>query len=243
MSKLYYFIALLIVGIGVWASLNFGHEEVQSTNIIPLTYIESPSHAAAKIIDSFSEKIKKNPLIYIGVYPDSQDDMILVNELLSALQKNPELSLQHIISEPLLAQKVIIQKFVTDELDTKDDRQRLIAGLGKAKELNQRVAVIVPTIYSSQLIRNNPVNLLMTESKLKILSISLVPLKYNQDDPTDLMYPCRVENDLEGYGAIGCEIQKRSSQLRGRKAIQNGFVMIIDKMSENDFFVYYQKIK
>lgn len=243
MNKAYYAIAALILLAGIWISYQIDDGGVQSTNISPLSYLNNEAEVADKIMAVLSDKIKDYPIVYFGVYPDSTEDMLILMEALSVIQNDPGLKFDHFIIEPLMAKKEVIKDLITDEINTKDDRVRFVEGLKKSLSINQKAAVIVPSIYSAQIVKFNPVNILKQESGLKVLSVTFLPLKYNSDDPTDLMYPCRVEKDPEGYGALGCAIQKRSSNLRGRKANQTGYVLVIDQQTDTDIFIYLQKIR
>jgi len=238
MKWLYYSISALVVVGGISVSIYFGIQP-KTVPMIKLSYFSEPEKIADSILAISGLKIMDAPVLLLGVHPQSEIDMRIWKNF---LDKNihPGLKYDVVVIDPNLPYKNLIS--ANFEMDLKDDRPRFLEGLQAAKDKNLRTVIIVPTIYSSQLIKQNPVDLLKSEGKIKPVSMSLVPFKLSVDDKQSSPYPCLVERDVEGTGPLGCAIQIKESTLRVRRDKAHGWAGMMDLVGENDYLVFVQKV-
>lgn len=239
MKWLYVTVSTLVVVLGISASVYFGAQP-RTVPLIKLSYFNEPEKIAEAIVSIAGLKIMEAPVLFLGVHPHSETDMKIWKAFLDK-NSHPGLKYDVVVMDPNLPYKNMIA--ANSEIDIKDDRPRFIEGLKAAQEKNLRIAIIVPTIYSSQLIKQNPVDLLKAEGQFKPVSMSLVPFKLYADEKENPIYPCIVERDVEGTGPLGCAIQIKERSLRVKKEKAHDWAGMMDLVGENDYLVFVQKVK
>jgi hypothetical protein len=197
--------------------------------------IETPERFGGAIAQRLWMEIRENNLIFLGVDPNRPDDLKVWLGFLESL-KTPDLSYGFIVVEPALPNKGMIH--YQDEVDMKNDVDRMAEGLKKALETNMRVAVIVPSIYSSQAIPNNPMSVLKSKMNFQPLSISIAEATLNREEESKSVYPCATgSGDTGGLGSWGCLIQTKSRGLYRKKLESGKYLGLMDQVGATDYLV------
>jgi hypothetical protein len=106
----------------------------------------------------------------------------------------------------------------------------------------QRVAVIMPTIYSSQLIPGNVAFKMKNQAHLKITSMSITDFPRSREEEKYMRYPCSVEDvDQSGLGKLGCFITQEARTNYRKKMTHDSLVGLVDQMGMSDYLVLLRK--
>jgi hypothetical protein len=240
MNKLYWtFLGLLIIA-GITVTIYFGLQPRPIPKIKP-SEVATAERAGEAVTQRLWLELKDAKIVFLGVDPDKPDDMKVWKSFLDSF-KNPDEKFTYVVIDPLLPSKDTVAH--SDEIDMNHDFDRFVAGLKTAVANNQKVAVIVPTIYSSQAIPGNPINR-MKEALLSIpfMSFSVVQPTLNREEEATAQFPCVTgSGDNSGLGSFGCLIQSKSRGLYMKKFESGKFLMLLDQIGATDYLLLLRQI-
>jgi hypothetical protein len=233
------FLAVLFV-IGVGVSVYFGIQPRPVPKIKP-SQTETPERLGEAIAQRLWAEIKDTPLIFLGVDPDRADDMRVWLGFLESLE--PAMKYSTVLMEPRLTYKDMVPK--SENIDINQQYNGFVEWLKIAMEHNRRVAVIVPTLYSSQAIPENPVNRLKKEmaNPAFFISLSIVEPTLEKEEESKAAYPCVTGGgDTRGLGSFGCLIQGKSRSLYLKKFESGKYLGLMDQIGGTDYLVLFRRI-
>ncbi|HWU42765.1 MAG TPA: hypothetical protein VN132_04975, partial [Bdellovibrio sp.] len=180
MKYLYWFAAAVVIALGVYLSTHISLEP-QSISKIEFTQVSIPEEFGKMIFERVRREVKQAPIIFVGVTPGQIEDLELWRGFFEANQE-PGSRYDVIVVESMLPYVEIFNNGM--HLPIKEDMTRLVDGIQKARAQGLRVAVIGPHIYSSQLIKNNPVFHLKVDYKVDVTSFTVTkfPLTRDQEE-------------------------------------------------------------
>jgi len=170
------------------------------------------------------------------VMPDQIEDIELWQGFLSALSST-ESKYDMVMVDPQLP---FVELLMADiQMDIKAEMFRFAEGVKKAIAQGHRVAVIVPSIYSTQLLLHNPAAKLKSGYQLNFtsLSISKFPLTRKQEEVFDP--PCTLEpgKDPAGTGPLGCMVFEIARRTYREIFEKNKFSGLMDKTQDHDYLI------
>jgi len=237
MKYIYWISAAVILASGIGFSVYFG---IQPKTIPKITYshFESPSDLAKAVILRMNQELKGYPIVLLGVMPGRSYDLEVWKAFL-AESSVPSLQYQVLVIDADLPGAVdmfpgaVRMNFMTDT-------DRFVAGAKKALSQGLRMAVIVPSIYGSQLLKDSPVSLIKQKSDLQPASFSLVgfPRSTEEEQKQDLLCVMGV-NDRHGTGALGCVTQNKARLVYRKKSNPQKFEGLMDLVGERDYLILF----
>lgn len=239
MKYLYWVGAALVVGVGVWLTTLVNPQPV-TKNIIPFAQFEAPEDLGKQIYTALQSEVKRAPIILLGVTPNQVEDMEVWRGF---LQSNQEAGSKYeiVAVEPMLPYVELFESNL--RFNIRDDMPRFVEGVKKALEQGLRVAVLVPNIYSSQLIASNPVERLQQSFETPILSLSIAKFPVTPQQAEVFEPACVLEQgkDPGGTGPLGCMIRKVAKKTYDKKFADNKYSGLAEKLSPNDYLILFNR--
>ena len=239
MKYLYWSAVLLVIALGLGLAVSYSLEP-HSVPKIKFSQVDHAGRFGEAILQRMREEVRENPLVFLGVTPGQVEDLELWKGFLDANQEAGS-KYDFIVVEPQLPFIDMIPAQL--KIDIKEDRARFVEGVKKALSEKLRVAVIVPNIYSTQLLPENPVDLLKKENGLKFLSFSVTkyPLTNQQENEFEPRCNVNKEEDRQGTGSLGCIIRMKA-RLTYRKKLESGkFSGLMDQTGERDYLILFNR--
>ena len=239
MKYLYIFGAVVLVLGGVYISMNL---ELQSPSQALISYeqVDTPADVGTKLAQKLAPELKSKPFIFFGVTPGQVEDLELVRAfLMETSQQN--LAYQMVIAESESPYVDVVQPQV--KIDIKSELSRLSSGVQDSLEDGVRVALVGPSVYSSQMLETNPADRLAKQFNLNFISVSITkfPLTAEQSEVFDP--PCVGEkgHDHRGTGKLGCAIRQVARRSTRHKPLPNKYSLMVEKFGTQDYLVLMNK--
>lgn len=238
MKYIYWSAVILVIALGLGLAISYSLEP-HSVPKIKFSQVDHPGRMGEAVLQRMRDEIQEHPLLFLGVTPDHVEDIELWKGFLEANQA-PGYKYDYVIVEPHLQFIDLIPSQL--KIDIKEDRPRFVEGVKKALAEGKRIAVIVPSIYSTHLLPQNPADLLTKEDGLKFISFSVVkyPLTPQQED--DFEPRCSVDReDRQGTGSLGCMIRTKAKLLYRKKMEPGKYAGSMDQTGEYDYLILFNR--
>jgi len=235
MKYFYWICATAVLALGIFFATQFSIEP-QSIPKIKFSQVHTPEELGKGVFERLRLEIKEAPIVLLGVTPNQIEDMELWRGFFEANQE-PGSKYDVIVVEPMLP---YVELFSSNmRIDIKEEMPRFVEGVKKAREQGLRVAVIVPNIYSSQLLKKNPANRLKEEYKLDIVSFSVVKFPVTREQEAAFDPPCVFEEgkDMAGTGALGCMIRNIARKTYRKKFEDNKYSGMMEQTGAKDYLI------
>lgn len=206
---------------------------------IKLSEFETPKNLSDAIRMRLRQELKDHTIVFLGVDPEEPQHLDLwkyfVTETVEPGWKFDEIIIEKGLNiSPAwgIGEKII---------DLREMEPILKQSWNEAGARDKRIAVIVPSVYSSQLIKDNPVQRLkLNPNEGRFLSLSLVALGESASDPVVSHIPCVAEgSDYTGASPLGCMIHKKA--MFWKKPFKNKkYLGIVEQVGLHDYLVYFR---
>lgn len=207
---------------------------------IKLSEFEKPRNLSDAVKMRLRQEIKDHSIVFLGVDPDEPVHLEVwnhfINEMIEPGWKFDEILIEQrlVLNEPWgLGEKLI---------DFKENEATLKRDWNEMGNRDKRVVVVVPHVFSSQLINDNPVQRLkQNPNEGRFLSLSLVPLGENPNEAEVNRIPCVAEgSDYTGQSPLGCMIRKKA--MFAKKPFHNkNYLGVVEQVGLHDYLVYFRK--
>lgn len=235
MKYLYWFTAAAIFALGIYLS-SIINIQPQSTAKIKFSQFSTAEDFGKQVFEKFKGEIKNAPIVFLGVTPNQIEHMEFLRGFLEANQEKGW-KYDVIVVEPMLP---YVELFASDvRVDINKEMARFAEGIKKARDQGLRVAVIVPNIYSAQVIKNNQVNRYMINNNMKVLSFSVTSFPVTREQEEAFTPQCIFEEgkDLAGTGAFGCLIQNLAKKTYRMKFEDNKYSGLVEQTGPQDYVI------
>lgn len=234
----YWIVATLIMGSLIYL---ISRPELEPQNLpkIKFTQVENPAVFGEAIFKQLHAEVSQSPILFLGVTPEHLEDLEVWKAFLNA---NTEQGMRYdmVIVESQLPHVDMIPATMKIELKTEMDR--FAEGVKAARERNLRVAVIMPTIYASQLLSRNPADVLKNEKALQFTSFSIVKFPASLDKEATFQPACSVDKeDREGTGPLGCLVRTKARKTYREKLEPGNFSGLMDQVDKDDYMVLFNR--
>jgi len=235
MKYLYWSILALVVTLGLGFSV-YMSKEPEIISKIDFSYFQDSREVAEALLKQVQPELQQSHLVMLGVMPGRKIDLEIWKQFLDK-SSAAGLPFQAIVVEPALPG--VLDFFPTAvRMDLKTELARFIEGAKNARARNLRMAVIVPSIYSSQSLQDNPADLLVKTSDLKPLGLSLVAFPRSPQEELQMEIPCVMgANDRQGTGALGCLALTKARLFYQTKSRPGFLEGIVDLVRERDYLI------
>jgi hypothetical protein len=233
MKYFYWTFLGIIVVAGLVVSIYFGLQP-KSVPKIKSSLVADPERMGQAVAQRLWGEIKDAPIVFLGVDPDQPDDLRVWKGFLDSLPADEKYAL--IVIDPALPGKNIIP--YNEQIDIQKETERFKQGIHGALENKVRVAVIVPSIYSSQSIHDSPVNRLKAELSFLPMSLSIAQPTLQREEEASAPYPCATgSGDTVGLGSWGCLIRTKSRSLYHKNWEGGKYLGLMDQIGANDYLI------
>jgi hypothetical protein len=243
MGKRIYWIAVILVALaGLTVMIYYGIQP-QPIQKIKLSKFETHTVLANSLLLRLREEIKNSPVMFLGLDPDRPEHFEIWREFLKQNQ------------EPGMAYDLIVmdQDLTTDlfpeaqRVGTRDENFPIFfEGITKAVTQGHRVAVLMPLIYSVQMIPQNVASHFNSQPNLLVpaTSFSLTDFPRSREQEKDMSQRCIVEGvDQTGLGPYGC-LLVQMARANYRKRYEPGdAVGLVNQIGLRDYLILYTKEK
>lgn len=239
MGKRIYLILLGIISIvGIGFMIYFGIQP-RPVQKIKLSKFESPTVFANSVLLRLRQELRISPMAVLGV----QTNLVLQAEQLQLwrefLSRNTE--------EGTRFDKVYIDSSLetslfpeAEKVNFQDEFAQRLTEFAQLESEKQRVVLIVPTTYSTQMVPNSLAHYLNLNLPQKSLSLSMVDFPRSRELEKDFEFQCVVEGvDQTGVGPFGC-LLLQSARAQYRRRFQPGEkIGFMNQIGLLDYIVFY----
>jgi hypothetical protein len=239
MKEKFYWIGasvVLLTGIGMTVYFGIRPRPVQK---ITLSEFQSPTVVANSILLRLREEIQQAPILLLGYDPNQPVQLDVWKEFIARSQEGG-MKFDHVVVDQNL--KIQNEFPGSEQTDTQEGLDQIIPILQGLQSKGQRVALIVPVVYSSQLIVGNLASQLKKRGQLKVTSITLTDFPRNRIAEKTMQYPCSVDEvDDTGLGRLGCMIALESRANYRRHLTHGALVGLLDQVGLTDYLFLLTK--
>lgn len=235
MKYLYWFGATAVLALGLYFSMKVS-DQPQSIPKIKFSQFSNPEEFGKEVFEKLRLEIRESPIVFLGVTPNKIEDMEFWRGFLEANQEKG-FKYDVIVVEPMLPYVELFDSNM--RIDIKEELSRFAEGVKKARAEGLRVAVIVPNIYSSQLIQKNPVSRLKVDYNLDAVSFSVTkfPVTLEQEESFDPKCVFEEGKDLAGTGGFGCMVLSIAKKTYRKKFEDNKYSGLMEQVGPKDYIV------
>jgi hypothetical protein len=239
MKYLYWIGVVSILGLGLYFATSFKVHPTTEMKIKFANY-KVPEDFGREVFFKLKEEVKLSPIVLLGVTPNQIEDIELWRGFFEVNQ-DPGSKYDMIVVEPMLPYVELFKSNM--RIDIKDDMVRFVEGVKKARAEGLRVAVIVPHIYSTQLLKKNPASRLLAEYKMDILSLTAVkfPSTREQEQASEPACVFEESKDFAGTGALGCAIQNAARQTYRLPLEEGQFSGLMEQSGPKDYLILFNR--
>lgn len=209
---------------------------------IKLSEFQNAQEVSQSILMRLRQEIKDHNIVFLGVDPEEPEHLEIWRDFILAARE-PGWKFDEIIIEQGLNLKAPwgVQEQI---LDLKKEEETLKTLWNTDPYKNKRIAVVVPHVYSSQLIKNNPIQRLKNNPEdVRFLSVTAVPLAKSDREPEVNRIPCSAEGaDYTGKSPLGCAIRNKSVFWK-KPPKENVRLGIVEQHGLSDFILFYKPIR
>ena len=231
------FISLLVFGMGVVLYFGISPKPIPK---ITLSEFSGPDLMAEALIIRLRQEMQNSPVIFLGVDSEQPSQLEIWKDLLLRIKDDPKLKFDSLVLDSSLPDIANFEG--AEKMDVREGIDELGQSLQSAILHQQRVAVIAPNIYTSQLIHQNPVSVFKQKTGVQPLSLSVSGFSRSRSGESEMAIPCVVQAiDEVGTGPLGCMILQEGRTLY-RKKMKPGYVGhvgLVDQVGANDYLVLW----
>ncbi len=235
-KKIYWALVGLLAICGMAMVIYFG---IQPRPIpkIKLSQFETPTVLANSLLLRLREEIQKSPVLFLGVQSERPEQIEVWKQFFIHNQE-PGMKYDLIVADQFLPGIDLLEP--QEKMASKELATELIAGVEAARAAGKRVAIVVPTFYSAQLIHGNLANIYKQTTGQVPMSLSLSEFPRSREQEKTMLNPCIVAGvDQTGFGPFGCMLVQ-TARANYRKHFQAGkYVGLVDQVGLKDFLVLY----
>jgi hypothetical protein len=131
------------------------------------------------------------------------------------------------------------------KIPTKDDFEVFYQGVQQALASGKRIAIIVPTIYSVQMIPGNLVQNYKAKAAVAPMSLSLSDFpRHRETELKELTNRCVVEGvDQTGVGPFGCLVLQTARGNYRQHFHAGDWIGLVNQIGLKDYLVLYTQEK
>ncbi|MEN0057191.1 MAG: hypothetical protein AAGB31_00015 [Bdellovibrio sp.] len=239
MKYFYWICAVTVLAAGIYFAANFSIQP-QSIPKIKFSQVSTPEELGRGVYERLRLEIQQAPLLILGTTPNHIEDMELLRGFFEANQL-PGSKYDMIVVESMLPYVELFSSHM--RMDLKEEMPRFVEGVRKALAEGLRVAVIVPNIYSSQLIKGNPVFRMQNEFNLDAVSFSITKFPVTREQEQAFEPRCIMEagKDLSGLGPLGCMVQNIARKTYRKKFEENKYSGMMEQTGAKDYLILFNR--
>jgi hypothetical protein len=224
--------ALMLSGLAM--VIHFGLQP-RPVRMIKPSYVESAEEAGYYVWKRMRNIIKNENQVVFGLQNSSVDQLELVQAVINAAGGEGK-KFERRVRESRLVGDGWEDIASWEEIDSRKDLKGLI--LLFAKTISG--VYLVPTVFSSGLVGENPIAKLELGLEKKILKISVVQFVLTPGDVEKIRPRCDSQATFgeKSVANLGCMIKRKSSSIFRKNMDRSKYVLAVDQTGEKDYLVY-----
>lgn len=221
---------------GIFLTIKYGLQP-RPIRLINLSSFDTPLKLAQSIELRLHEELKQAPILLFGFQPEKAQQLEVIKEFVRS-SKDSGLIYDTVVADDNLSLPAEIP--VSEKIDSQAKLETLAAGLKAALVQKRKVLLILPSVYSAQLVGGNVADLLRRKFEIPLMSFTLVELPRNREQEKAVSIPCLMTDaDSTGVGALGCAILQ-TGRAHYRKKMESGKrTGLMDQRGVSDFLIFY----
>ena len=226
----------ILVLVGLTVSIYFS---LQPRPIPKIKYsaFSQPQDISRAIVDRLRLEIKQSPLVFLGLNPENPEHYQVWQSFLDDLKKE-NIGFDVVVVDPHLPYKKMLTYI--EEIDINLESERFYQGILTAQKKQKRIAVILPTVYSTYLIEQTPVSRLLRDHQIHGLSFSMSSFPTSATAELQFAYPCVPEQeDRLGTRNLGCMIIGKAKTTYRKKLPEGKRAGLVDQVGQNEYLVLF----
>jgi hypothetical protein len=239
-KRIYWVLLALVTLTGLGTMIYYG---IQPRPIpkIKLSRFESPTVLANSILLRLREEIQQSPVLFLGVDVDRPEHFAIWKEFLAHNQE-PGSKYDLVVMDQLIQNNDIPE---AQKIPTKDDFEVFYQGVQQALASGKRIAIIVPTVYSVQMIPGNLVQNYKAKAAVPPMSLSLSDFpRHRETELKELTNRCVVEGvDQTGVGPFGCLVLQTARGNYRQHFHAGDWIGLVNQIGLKDYLVLYTQEK
>lgn len=206
---------------------------------IKLSEFQSDQELAKAIAMRLRQELKDHSVVFLGVDPEESEHLLIWKEFLQQANEPGWKFDEILIEEGLtlgppwgLGERIV---------NIKAEETNLKELWASANYKEKRIAVVVPHIYGSQLIKDNPVQRVkLNPNEGRILSLTIVPMGQTGEEAAVTRLPCVADGvDYTGQSPLGCAIRKKS--MFWSRPLKPGVrLALVEQFGLHDYLVFFR---
>lgn len=244
MVKKLYWAFIILVGFCGLGALSYFAAQPRPVQKIKISQFESPVMMAQSLLDGLRKEITNSEILILGVELADPESIPVWQEFIR-LNQNPQMKYSVVVWDTQLpldesAELALSALEVSIErINTLQDSDRLIFGLENAALQKQRVLIVVPSEYSSQVIQNNLVNKVKTKFP-KVMSLTMSDFPRSRELEKNMTRKCASSTlDTTGLGPFACLVLQTARSVYLKSFTPGKRVGLVNQIDGNDYLVLY----
>lgn len=228
--------------LGLVFVLHFSLKE-KPVSKIKLSHFSKPQQVSESLVKRLYLELKAENILFLGVNPLELKHADLVVEFIKEAKKQEILYEAIFVESELEISPRLREQLAAIPLDIKVQHDQvtkmLQANLQSPEKESSRFLFVLPSVYVSGLIKNNPIDRLKNDVGTNFTSISFVPLKLNPQESVPGNIPCYPEGtDYMGTAALGCAIDQRARIIKKSRIKDNIINGQLDLYGRKDYLFF-----
>lgn len=234
-NRIYWVFVALVTVCGMSTLVYFAIQPAPVQKI-KISSFENPQVFAQEILRKFREEIIDSPLLMLGVETEEPDSIELWNQFIQQ-NTDPQMRYDIVVVDSFLNG---IEKFKEAQvLDTKIESESLLGGLKSLLDQGKRVVIIVPVIYSVQMIPGNLANKIKFKFP-QLMSLSISDFPRTREVEKIMPRPCVVSGvDTSGIGPFGCLVVQTARAHYLKRFPPGQEIGLANQIGLKDYLVLY----
>lgn len=211
-SKVIYYIAAVFLA-GILGLVYFGSDHAEKTEPkVKLSYFKSNLELAESIHSTLQPEMKQQKHFWFGIEPGAPQELDIYKELKALIEKeNGPFEIVYVDQELKLPPgDTSLFGSPTPRL-IKENWHEVAADIQKNADKN--LLIITASIYSTNVIEENPLNKIKTLSGIKPITFSMGYFATTPEEERNNVFPCRTD-DKEGVASWGCLVVNKARAQR-----------------------------
>lgn len=227
---------VFLVGTGIFFTIKFGLKP-RPLAIIDLSSFGAPTQFAEAIEFRLREEIKKMPVLIFGYQPERPNQLEIIKEFIRT-NTEPGMKYDTVVADENLTLPPEVT--VAEKIDSVNRVEVLASGLKAALEQNRRILILLPTVYSTQMLGGNVADILRKQYQVPFTSFSIVELPRTREEEKAVSIPCiTTDSDTSGPGVLGCAALQTGRMNYRKKREAGKWTGLMDQRGASDFLIFY----
>ncbi len=240
-AALFWVIGVIAVSMGLFVYL-FISDAPKTVPKIKLSYFVDEQEIAESITKRLSQEMSFAKNYWVGVEPEKREQLGVALKLKNEIEKKAAFDKIFIDAELSLPAEAAQMFGTTETVAIKDNLFNFGEVLAGLEKQNKSYFVLTAAIYTTSMLKNNPVHKIKEKNNLKPMTFSFGYFSTTPEDENNNLFRCDTE-DHSGIRDWACFVVSKSRGVR-RKIESNNtkpWLGLMDLSGETDYVVILKK--